>query len=255
MNIRYDYAGKVVLVTGSSRGIGASIIEAFAQAGAKCIVNYFADAEGQNARDAQATAEKCKSLGAGEVHVLAADVSQFDSVAELMKQVQSQCGGLDILVNNAGIIRDRTIKKMTSEDWQAVINTNLTGVFNCNKHASEILRDGGRIVNISSVAGLIGIHGQVNYSSAKAGVIAMTKVLAKELAKRKITVNAIAPGVVQTAMVATIKPEMLAEYEKQIPAGRIGQPSDIANAVLFLSAEESSYITGQVLPITGGWLV
>lgn len=255
MSIRYDYSGKVVLVTGSSRGIGASILEAFAQAKATCVVNYFADPEGQNARDAEETAKRCRALGAGTVHVLAADVSNFDSVTQLMQQVQKLAGGLDILVNNAGILRDRTIKKMTTDDWQAVINTNLTGVFHCNKMGAEILRDGGRIVNISSVAGMIGIHGQANYSAAKAGVIAMTKVLAKELAKKKITVNAIAPGVVQTSMIASIKPEMLAEYEKQIPVGRIGQPADIANAVLFLAADESSYITGQVLPITGGWLV
>lgn len=255
MSIRYDYTGKVVLVTGSSRGIGASILEAFAQAKATCIVNYFADAEGQNAKDAAATAERLKSHGATAVHVLEADVSKYDSVAQLMQNIQAKAGGLDILVNNAGILRDRTIKKMSADDWQAVIDTNLTGVFYSNKLGSEIMRDGGRVVNISSVAGLIGIHGQVNYSSAKAGVIAMTKVLAKELAKRKITVNAIAPGVVETNMISAIKPEMLAEYVKQIPAGRLGQPSDIANAVLFLSADESSYITGQVLPITGGWLV
>lgn len=255
MSIHYDFSNKVVLVTGSSRGIGASILEAFAQAKATCIVNYFEDGEGQNARDAAETAQKAKSLGASVVHVLAADVSNYDSVAKLMQQVQQLAGGLDVLVNNAGILRDRTIKKMTSDDWQAVINTNLTGVFHCNKLGSEILRDGGRIVNISSVAGMIGIHGQANYSAAKAGVIAMTKVLAKELAKRKITVNAIAPGVIQTSMIAGIKPEMLAEYEKQIPVGRLGQPGDIANAVLFLAAEETSYITGQVIPITGGWLV
>lgn len=255
MNIHYDYTGKVVLVTGSSRGIGASILEAFARAKATCIVNFFADAEGQNAKDAAETAVRLKVNGAHDVHVLSADVSNFDSVSELMKQIQTKAGGLDILVNNAGILRDRTIKKMTSDDWQAVIDTNLTGVFHCNKLGADILRDGGRIVNISSVAGMIGIHGQANYSAAKAGVIAMTKVLAKELSKRKITVNAVAPGVVQTSMIAGIKPEMLAEYEKQIPAGRLGQPSDIANTVLFLAAEETSYITGQVIPVTGGWLV
>lgn len=255
MNIRYDFTGKVVLVTGSSRGIGASILEAFAQAHATCVVNYFEDAEGLNAKDAAATAARLQSSGATAVHVIAADVSNFDSVTRLMQQVQAQAGGLDVLVNNAGILRDRTIKKMTSDDWQAVIDTNLTGVFHCNKLGADILRDGGRIVNISSVAGLIGIHGQANYSAAKAGVIAMTKVLAKELARRQITVNAVAPGVVQTTMISAIKPEMLAEYVKQIPAGRLGQPADIANAVLFLAAEESSYISGQVLPVTGGWLV
>ncbi len=254
MSIRYDFTGKVVLVTGSSRGIGAVILESFAQAKANCVVNYFADPEGQNAKDAAATAERLKSAGAAGVHIIAADVSNFDSVTKMMQQIQSQCGGLDILVNNAGVLRDRTIKKMTLEDWNAVISTNLSGVFHCMKMAAELLRDGGRIVSVSSIAGLVGFPGQANYAAAKAGVIAMTRVLAKELCRRKITVNAVAPGVVQTPMVAGIRPEMLAEYEKQIPMGRIGQPADIANAVLFLASDESSYITGQVLPVTGGWM-
>lgn len=254
MSIQYDFSDKVALVTGSSRGIGAAILESFARAKATCIVNYFADADGQNVKDATETAQRVKTAGAAAVHVQAADVSDFNSVNQMMQQVQSSCGGLDILVNNAGILRDRTIKKMTVEDWQAVINTNLTGVFHCVKAAAELIRDGGRIVSVSSIAGLVGFHGQANYAAAKAGIIGMTRALAKEMARRKITVNAIAPGIVQTAMVAGIKPEMVTEYEKQIPMGRFGQPADIANAVLFLAAEESSYITGQVLPVTGGWL-
>jgi 3-oxoacyl-[acyl-carrier protein] reductase len=244
----------VALVTGSSRGIGAAILESFARAKATCIVNYFADADGQNVKDATETAQRLKTAGAAAVQVLAADVSDFNSVNQMMQQVQSSCGGLDILVNNAGILRDKTIKKMTVEDWQAVINTNLTGVFHCVKAAAELIRDGGRIVSVSSIAGLVGFHGQANYAAAKAGIIGMTRALAKEMARRKITVNAIAPGIVQTAMVAGIKPEMVTEYEKQIPMGRFGQPADIANAVLFLAADESSYVTGQVLPVTGGWL-
>jgi 3-oxoacyl-[acyl-carrier protein] reductase len=254
MSIRYDFTGKVVLVTGSSRGIGAAILEAFAKAKATCVVNYFADPEGQNLKDANETAGRLRSAGAAAVHVVDADVSNYESVAKMMQQIQSQCGGLDVLVNNAGILRDKTIKKMTPDDWNAVINTNLSGVFHCNKLGAEILRDGGRIVSVSSIAGLVGFPGQANYAAAKAGVMAMTRVLAKELSRRKITVNAVAPGVVQTPMVAGIRPEMLAEYEKQIPMGRIGQPADIANAVLFLSSAESDYITGQVLPVTGGWL-
>jgi 3-oxoacyl-[acyl-carrier protein] reductase len=254
MSIKYDFSGKVALVTGSSRGIGAAILESFARAKATCIVNYFADADGQNVKDATETAQRLKTAGAAAVQVLAADVSDFNSVNQMMQQVQSSCGGLDILVNNAGILRDKTIKKMTVEDWQAVINTNLTGVFHCVKAAAELIRDGGRIVSVSSIAGLVGFHGQANYAAAKAGIIGMTRALAKEMARRKITVNAIAPGIVQTAMVAGIKPEMVTEYEKQIPMGRFGQPADIANAVLFLAADESSYVTGQVLPVTGGWL-
>jgi 3-oxoacyl-[acyl-carrier protein] reductase len=255
MSIHYDFTGKVVLVTGSSRGIGAAILEAFARAKALCIVNYFADAEGQNAKDADDTAQRLRHAGAARVEVMAADVSQFDSVAQMMQKIQATFGGLDILVNNAGILRDKTIKKMTVEDWQAVLNTNLNGVFNCAKLAVDMLRDGGRMISISSVAGLVGFPGQANYAAAKAGIIGMTRSLAKEFCRRKITVNAVAPGVVQTPMVAGIRPEMLTEYEKQIPIGRIGQPRDIANAVLFLAADESDYITGQVLPVTGGWLV
>jgi 3-oxoacyl-[acyl-carrier protein] reductase len=135
-----------------------------------------------------------------------------------------------------------------------VIQTNLDGVFHCCKYGSEILREGGRIVNIASVAGLVGFHGQTNYAAAKAGVIGLTRVLAKELARRQITANAVAPGVIQTPMLGEVKPEVMTEYLKQIPAGRLGKPDDIANAVLFLASEESSYITGQVLPVTGGWV-
>ncbi len=252
MSIRYDFRDKVVLVTGSSRGMGAAILEAFAQAGATCIVNYFADAEGQNRRDAEETTRRLRQHQV-PVHVLDADVRRYESVEAMMRQIQEKLGGLDVLVNNAGIIRDRTVKKMTADDWQAVVDTNLTGVFHCAKLGAEVLRDGGRMVNISSIAALAGFHGQANYAAAKAGVIALTKVLSKELARRRITVNAVAPGVIQTPMIASIKPEVLAEYEKQIPAGRIGRPEDVANAVLFFASEESSYITGQVLPVTGGW--
>lgn len=250
--VRYSFPGKVVLVTGSSRGMGAAILEAFARAGATCIVNYCNDAEGQNRKDAEETAEKLKALQV-PVHLLEADVRRYDSVEALMKQVKDVAGGLDILVNNAGVLRDRTVRKMTPDDWSAVLDTNLDGVFWSCKLGAEILRDGGRIVNIASIAGIVGFHGQANYAAAKAGVIALTKVLAKELARRGITVNAVAPGVIQTPMIAGIKPEMQAEYEKQIPMGRFGKPDEVAHAVLFFACEESGYITGQTLPITGGW--
>ena len=250
--IKYSFPGKVVLVTGSSRGMGAVILEAFARAGATCIVNFFNDAAGANVRDAEATAQKLRSWEV-PVHLLEADVRQYESVEALMKQVKETAGGLDVLVNNAGILRDRTVKKMTADDWQAVMQTNLDGVFHCSKLGAEVLRDGGRIVNIASIAGIMGFHGQANYAAAKAGVIAITKVMGKELAKRGITVNAVAPGIIQTPMLQGLKPEVQAEYEKQIPVGRIGQPEDVANAVLFFASEESNYITGQTLPITGGW--
>jgi 3-oxoacyl-[acyl-carrier protein] reductase len=250
--VQYSFPGKVVLVTGSSRGMGAAILEAFARAGATCIVNYFDDPAGQNHSDAEQTAERLRQLKV-PVHVLEADVRRYDSVESLMKRITEKAGGLDILVNNAGILRDRTVKKMSQEEWHSVLETNLDGVFYCSKLGAEIMRDWGRIVNISSISGMAGMHGQANYAAAKAGVIALTKVLAKELAKRGITVNAVAPGVIQTPMLGDIKPEVMAEYEKQIPVGRLGKPEDVANAVLFFACEESNYITGQTLPITGGW--
>ncbi len=248
--IRFDFTGKVVLVTGSSRGIGASTLAGFARAGAVCVLHYWADPAGENKADAEKLA---KELGPN-VHLESADVRDAGEVEALMNRVKATLGGLDILVNNAGIIRDRTLKKMTLDEWHAVIQTNLTGVFHCCKYGAEILRDGGRIVSISSIAGILGFHGQTNYAAAKAGVIGITRVLAKELARRRITVNAIAPGVIQTKMLGEVKPDVQAEYLKQIPMGRLGRPEDIANAILFLASDESDYITGHVLPVTGGWL-
>ncbi len=248
--IHYNFTQKVVLVTGSSRGIGAAILSQFAKAGATCILHYYDDPDGGNRRDAQALRAE---LGPN-VHAHAADVRDAAAMEALMKRVKANCGSLDILVNNAGIIRDRTMKKMTLDEWHDVVETNLSGVFHGCKYGAEILADGGRIVNVASVAGLVGFHGQANYAAAKAGVIGLTRVLAKELAKRGITVNAVAPGVIQTAMLGEVKPEVTAEYIRQIPLGRLGQPNDVANAILFLASEESGYITGQVLPVTGGWV-
>ncbi|MBY0525427.1 MAG: 3-oxoacyl-ACP reductase FabG [Gemmataceae bacterium] len=250
--VTYSFPGKVALVTGSSRGMGAAILEAFARAGTTCIVNFFADPAGDNRRDAEETAERLRKHRV-PVHLIEADVRSFESVQTLMGKIKEVAGGLDIIVNNAGILRDRTVKKMTEEDWHSVLDTNLDGVFFCSKLGAEILRDGGRIVNIASISGITGFHGQANYAAAKAGVIALTKVLSKELARRGITVNAVAPGVIQTPMLGGLKAEVLAEYEKQIPVGRVGRPEDVAHAVLFLACEESAYITGQTLPITGGW--
>jgi 3-oxoacyl-[acyl-carrier protein] reductase len=250
--LHFDFADKVVLVTGSSRGMGAAILEAFARAKATCLLHYFADPSGQNQKDAAGVAERLAAAGA-RVQVFDADVRDAAQVEALMRRIHDSYGGLDILVNNAGVIRDRTVKKMSLEEWHTVLRTNLDGVFYCSKYGAEILRDSGRIVNISSISGVIGIHGQANYSAAKAGVIALTKVLSKELAKRGITVNAAAPGVIQTPMIGEIKPEVMAEYQRQIPMGRIGRPEDVANAVLFLASDESSYITGHTLSITGGW--
>lgn len=250
--IHYDFAGKVVLVTGGSRGMGAAITTAFARAKATCLVNYFADPEGANRRDAEALARDLAQFKS-PVHLFEADVRDYAAVGRMMKEIQNRVGGIDILVNNAGVARDRTMKKMSLEEWHSVVDTNLDGVFFTCKEGAEILRDGGRIVNIASIAGVVGFPGQANYAAAKAGVIAMTKVLGKELARRKITVNAIAPGLIDTPMLGILKPEVRAEYDKQIPVGRIGTPADVANAVLFFASQESEYITGQTLPVTGGW--
>ena len=250
--VKYSFPDKNALVTGSSRGMGAAILDAFAAAGATCLVNYFDDPDGQNRRDAEQTAAQLRTRNV-PVHIFDADVSRYDAVESLMKHIHDTVGGLDILVNNAGILRDRTVKKMTPGEWQSVLQTNLDGVFYCSKLGVDVMRDGGRIVNIASIAGVVGFHGQANYAAAKAGVIALTKVLSKEVAKRGITVNAVAPGVIQTPMLGGLKPEVLAGYEKQIPVGRIGRPEDVAHAVLFFACEESGYITGQTLPITGGW--
>jgi 3-oxoacyl-[acyl-carrier protein] reductase len=251
--IRYDFANKVVLVTGSSRGIGAAILGGFARAGASVWLHYWDDSDGNNRKDALQLADKLRALG-NDPNIVSGDVRKAEEVQNIMKLIQERSGGLDILVNNAGILRDKTIRKMTLDDWRAVMDVNLDGVFNCCKFAVEILRDNGRIVNIASIAGMFPNHGQSNYAAAKAGVIALTKVLSKELAKRGITANAIAPGVIQTSMIGEIKPEVLDGYLKLIPIGRVGKPEDVANAVLFLASEESGYITGQVLPVTGGWL-
>lgn len=245
----FDFAGKVALVTGSSRGIGAAVLRRFAAAGATGVLHFWDDPDGANRTDAEALFAEVPGLT-----VLSADVRDAAQVEALMRQVKERHGGLDILVNNAGVLRDRTLKRMTLDDWDAVLSTNLTGVFHCCKYGAEILRDGGRVVSIASVAGLVGFPGQANYAAAKAGVIGMTRSLSKELARRQITVNAVAPGIVETAMMADIKPEMRAEYIKQIPIGRFATPDDIAHAVLFLAATESGYITGQVLPVTGGWV-
>lgn len=252
--ITYSFPNKVVLVTGSSRGMGAAIVEAFAKAGATCCVQYFADEAGQNKQDAEQVAEAARKHSV-TAQIFEGDVRSFDSIQSMFAGIKSAFGRLDVLVNNAGILRDRTIKKMSLDEWQSVIDTNLNGVFYCSKLASEMLSDGGRIINVSSVAGLVGFPGQANYAAAKAGVLGMTRVLAKELAKRRITVNAVAPGVVQTPMLGEIRPDVMAEYLKQIPLGRLGRVDDIANAVLFLASDDSEYITGQVLPVTGGWMV
>ena len=243
-----DFTGKVVLVTGSSRGIGAEIIGAFAKRGAACVVNYVGDPEDQNKSDAASVARKLK-----EPLIIECDVTQPDQVESMMKQIQDRHGGLDILVNNSGIIHDRTIKKMSMEEFESVLRVNLAGTFTVTQKAAAILRSGGRIVNMSSVSGQMGLFGQANYSSSKAAIIALTKVSAREFARQNITVNAIAPGFIDVGMSKGLPEEVTANFIKQIPLGRLGDVSEIVNAALFLASPMASYITGHVLNVNGGF--
>jgi 3-oxoacyl-[acyl-carrier protein] reductase len=243
-----DFTGKVVLVTGSSRGIGAEMIKAFGARGAKCIVNYVADPQGQNKVDATGVANELK-----EPLMIECDVTRPEQVEAMMKQIQDRHGQLDILVNNSGIIRDRTIKKMSLEEFESVMRVNVTGTFNVTQKVISILRDGGRIVNFSSVSGQMGLFGQANYSSSKAAIIALTKVSARELAKQNITVNAIAPGFIDIGMSKGMPEEVRQNFEKQIPLGRLGQANEIVDAALFLASPMASYITGHVLNVNGGF--
>src|SRR5881398_2467667 len=243
-----DFSGKVVLVTGSSRGIGAQMIKAFGARGAQCVVNYVADAQGQNNSDAANVADELK-----EPLVIECDVTQPGQVAAMMKQIQDRHGGLDVLVNNSGIISDRTIKKMSMDEFESVIRVNLIGTFTVTQKAAAILGNGGRVINMSSVSGQMGLFGQANYSSSKAAIIALTKVSAREFARQNITVNAIAPGFIDVGMSTGLPEEVTANFIKQIPLGRLGDVSEIVNAALFLASPMASYITGHVLSVNGGF--
>jgi 3-oxoacyl-[acyl-carrier protein] reductase len=248
MSDSLDFTGKVALVTGSSRGIGAEMIKAFGKHGAQCIVNYVADAQGRNKSDAENVARDLK-----KPIVIQCDVTQPGEVETMMKQIADECGGLDMLVNNSGIIADRTIKKMSLEQFESVIRVNLTGTFNVTQKAAAILRGGGRIVNLSSVSGQVGLFGQANYSSSKAAIIALTKVSAREFARQNITVNAIAPGFIDVGMSKGMPDEVTENFKKQIPLGRLGDVREIVDAALFLASPMASYITGHVLDVNGGF--
>ena len=243
----FDLSGKVALVTGSSRGIGAAILQALASRGARCVVNYVEDSQGRNRADAESLAKTLK-----DALVVQCDVGDAQQVADMIRQVQQRAGALDILVNNAGILKDRTLKKLTIEEWNEVLRINLTGVFSCISQAAPILRSGGRIVNIASVAAWLGIFGQASYASAKAGVVALTKVAARELAKNGITVNAIAPGVIDTEMTRVLPEGVRQGFLQQIPLARLGSVDDISHAAAFLCSPAAGYITGQVIHVNGG---
>jgi len=243
-----DFTGKVVLVTGSSRGLGAEMIKAFGARGAHCVVNYIADPDGTNKSDATQVATMLR-----EPLVIECDVTKPDQAEAMMKQIQERHGGLDILINNSGIIRDRTMKKMALEEFESVVRVNLAGTFNVTQKAAAILRKDGRIVNLSSVSGQMGLFGQANYSSSKAAIIALTKVSAREFARQNITVNAIAPGFIDVGMSKGMPDEVTENFKKQIPLGRLGDAANIVDAALFLCSPMASYITGHVLNVNGGF--
>jgi 3-oxoacyl-[acyl-carrier protein] reductase len=243
-----DFTGKSVLVTGSSSGIGAAIAQEFAAGGAKVAVHYRGNAQG-----AEGVAAAIREKG-GECKLYQADVSNSEQAAELVKQVQADLGGLEILVNNAGITRDTLVLSMSDEQWDAVINTNLRSVYAVSRAALRgmIRKRWGRIINITSVVGLTGQAGQANYSASKAGIIGFTKSLAREVASRNITVNAVAPGFIPSALTDVLTEEQKAGIISNTPLGRMGTTDEVAWAVAFLASERSGFITGQVLTVDGG---
>lgn len=244
----YDLSGKVALITGGSRGIGRAIALALAEGGADILLNY-----SRSDKQADEVKREIEKLGRKCVTVRA-DVSKFEQAQNLGKAVTNHFGKLDILINNAGVNRDRTLRRMTPEQWNEVIQTNLSSMFNCTKAVIEtmIAQDGGVIVSVSSVIGEMGNIGQANYAATKAGIIGFTKTMAKELAANNIRVNAIAPGFIETDMLGTVPQDIRKQILTQIPLGRFGTPEEIALAVLYLCSPAASWITGITLRINGG---
>lgn len=243
--------GKIALVTGGSRGIGRAIALRLAEEGAKVAINYAGN---------QTAAEEVKAIieqHGGTAMIVQTDVSDSAAAAEMVARVHEELGGLDILVNNAGITRDTLLVRMKDEDFDAVINTNLKGIYACTKAAAKFMtkQRSGRIVNLSSVVGEIGNIGQTNYAAAKAGVIGFSKAAAKELAARHVTVNVVAPGFIDTDMTAVLKDSIREKLIEGIPLGALGKPEHVADAVLFLVSDAASYITGQVLNVDGGMVM
>ncbi|HIC08454.1 MAG TPA: 3-oxoacyl-[acyl-carrier-protein] reductase [Aquificales bacterium] len=243
-----DFSGKTVLVTGSTRGIGRAIAEEFAKHGANVIVSGTVKERAKEVAKELAEKYGVKTLG------VEMDVSNPESVENAFKEINAAFGGVDILVNNAGITRDTLFLRMKPEDWQKVLDVNLTGTFLVTKQVVRHMtkKRWGRIINISSVVGFTGNVGQVNYATTKAGLIGFTKSLAKELAPRNILVNAVAPGFIETDMTETLKDEIKESYKKQIPLGRFGKPEEVARVVLFLASPMADYITGETIHVNGG---
>ncbi len=241
---------KVALVTGGARGIGRAIAILFAKEGASIAVLDI------NAEEAEKTSREIESLG-GKSLALKLDVTSFQNAEEAVNKILDKLGKVDILVNNAGITKDALILRMSEADWDAVLNVNLKGAFNCSKAVSRLMikQRSGKIINIASIIGIIGNPGQSNYSASKAGIIALTKTMAKELASRNITVNAVAPGFIQTEMTAKLPEEVKEKMLGAIPLGKLGSPEDVAGVCLFLASEDSNYITGQTIIVDGGMVM
>ncbi|MDD5130261.1 MAG: 3-oxoacyl-[acyl-carrier-protein] reductase [Candidatus Omnitrophica bacterium] len=241
---------KVALVTGGARGIGQAIAMTFAREGADIVV---ADV---NLEVAQKTASDIEGLGRRAM-AIAMDVTNYESVEDAINKILDKMGKVDILVNNAGITKDNLMLRMSQADWDAVINVNLKGTFNCIKAVSRpmIKQRSGRIISIASIIGLMGNPGQANYAASKAGIIALTKTVAKELASRNVNANAVAPGFIQTAMTDKLPEDIKKKMQEAIPLGTLGTPEDVANLCLFLASEESRYITGQVITVDGGMVM
>ena len=241
-------AGKIAVVTGGGRGIGKEIAKTLAGQGATVIVNY-----NGSAAKAEETVSEIVAAG-GKAEAVQCDVSDFEKTGAFISNIIKNYGAVDILVNNAGITRDGLLMKMSEEDFDAVINTNLKGAFNCMKHVSRqmIKQKSGRIINIASVVGVIGNAGQVNYAASKAGIIGMTKSAAREMASRGITVNAIAPGFIVTEMTDVLPDAVKDAMKQQIPMKNFGETKDVADAAAFLASEHARYITGQVISVDGG---
>ena len=242
---------KVALVTGGSRGIGKSIAIELAKNGANVAINY-----ASNSEKAEEVVEEMKSLGVNAISVKA-DVSSEEDVKNLMKTIEGELGKIEILVNNAGITRDNLLIRMKTEDFEDVLDVNLMGTFHCTKAVSRAMmkKRYGKIINITSVVGIIGNAGQGNYSASKAGVIGFTKSMAKELGSRGIRVNAVAPGFIDTEMTQVLSEELKDKMIDNIPLGKLGNTQDVANVVAFLASERSDYITGQVISVDGGMAI
>jgi 3-oxoacyl-[acyl-carrier protein] reductase len=246
--ISIDLTGRAAIVTGASQGLGEASARTLHAAGANVVVNYVDD---QSAN--RTLAESIAAPWGKAAMTFAADVRRTGEVAAMFAAAVERFGQVDIVVNNAAILRDRSVRKMTDAEWHDVIDTNLSAVFNVCRQAALSMADGGRIVNMASLSAMIGFFGQANYAAAKAGVIGLTKVLSRELARRRITVNAVAPGVVLTEMGRSIPEENRRKMLEQIPLERFAEPEEIATTILFLCSPLASYITGQTIHVNGGW--